>query len=245
MSNLILRPPKWIFFRLKMKGEFKTLFEVIAYLGVAPHNVIDIGSNIGVWTRTWIQQYPRSRVLMIDGNPANAPIYDNMRNKRIRYYIGILSQTKDRALWFKSDAASTGASLLQELSPMYKDVIPSYRNTTTLDVLCFELHCGKVDVLKIDTQGAELSVLRGSTRVLQNVKVILMEMPFLGQFNRGAPRFAEYVSFMDSIGFLPFDMTEVHRRTKDSILLQVDFVYVRKNLPILQTIQENIQMSMV
>lgn len=226
-----------------MKGELKTLFSVIAKLGFVPHNVIDIGSNIGEWTTTWIQEYPRSRVLMIDGNEAYVPIYDKMVNKRIRYYIGIMTDTNSRALWFENNAAATGASIFQEVTPIYKNVVPKYRNTTTLDALCFKLYCGKVDVLKIDAQGAELSVLRGAFRVLQNVKVILMEMPFLGQYNKGAPGFAEYVSFMDSIGFVPFDITEIHRRTKYDILLQVDVVYVKKSLQIIQTLQDKLQKS--
>lgn len=65
-----------------------------------------------------------------------------------------------------------------------------------------------------------------------------MEMPFIGKWNQGAPTFNDYIAFMDSIGFTPFDVIEEHRMTNQgagvsrghpfTFLFQVDFVFVRK-----------------
>ena len=63
--------------------------------------------------------------------------------------------------------------------------------------------------------------------LLDTATVVQVEMPFFGVYNSGAPTFADYVAFFDRRGFLPFDVTEVHRHLR--IAFQVDFAFVRKN----------------
>lgn len=59
-----------------------------------------------------------------------------------------------------------------------------------------------------------------------------MEMPFFGQYNVGAPSFGQYAMFMESIGFLPFDITEMHSMPDPlekgtHVITQVDMLFVR------------------
>ena len=66
-------------------------------------------------------------------------------------------------------------------------------------------------------------------------EVVTMELPFFGQYNQGAPRFAEYIDFMDRAGFLPFAIPD------QSLLmqapLQVDFVFVKNTSEIVSKFQ--------
>ena len=38
--------------------------------------------------------------------------------------------------------------------------------------ICNKNNINKIDVLKIDTEGSELNVLRGATKMLKNTKII-------------------------------------------------------------------------
>ena len=48
--------------------------------------------------------------------------------------------------------------------------------TSTIDNICIRNNINKIDVLKIDTEGSELNVLRGATKMLKNTKIILVEI---------------------------------------------------------------------
>ena len=63
----------------------------------------------------------------------------------------------------------------------------------------------------MDVQGAGLGVVAGGRRTFAGAIVVMMEMPFYGEYNRGSPRFGEYTRVMEALGFIPFDIIEMHR----------------------------------
>lgn len=79
-------------------------------------------------------------------------------------------------------------------------------------------------LLKLDVQGAEISVLQGSTETLKRTEVIQLEIALL-KYNEGAPLFADVVYFMNQKGFVMFDILEFIRPNgKD--LVQIDAIFV-------------------
>jgi hypothetical protein len=52
-------------------------------------------------------------------------------------------------------------------------------------------------------------------------------MPFFGQYNEGVPNFLEHISFMDSIGFVVFDILASHHINMFN--MQVDILFINKN----------------
>ena len=81
------------------------------------------------------------------------------------------------------------------------------------------------NMVKLDTQGYELEVLRGASRVLASVEVVLLEVSLI-PINKGAPSFAEVVRFMADRGFKLFDFCSQIRR-KDGVLWQSDLLFFR------------------
>jgi hypothetical protein len=79
--------------------------------------------------------------------------------------------------------------------------------------------------LKLDVQGAELDILKGGGKALSLAELIQLEVPF-ASYNEGAPTAAEVVAFMDSRGFVLFDVVGFVRYRDD--LLQADFLFVRE-----------------
>jgi hypothetical protein len=71
-----------------------------------------------------------------------------------------------------------------------------------------------------------MEVLKGSTRILQQTEVVLLELSLI-EINRGAPLIAEMIAFMKDHGFVLYDIVEFHRRPQDKALWQLDGLFVR------------------
>ena len=82
-------------------------------------------------------------------------------------------------------------------------------------------------MLKIDTQGSEIDIIKGGSEILKNCKAILLECPIIS-YNIGAPTLSDYVEYLDSINYLPLDITETHYL--DKVLVQIDIIFLRKDI---------------
>lgn len=83
---------------------------------------------------------------------------------------------------------------LEELTTTKAKEKVSTRRLDDLDAV------GRCDFLKIDVQGAELDVLKGSTRVLSGASVVFCEVEFVRMY-RDQPLFADVDAFMRSQGW--------------------------------------------
>ena len=83
------------------------------------------------------------------------------------------------------------------------------------------------DFLKIDTQGSEIDILKGGSKILNNCKIILLECPIIS-YNTGAPPLNDYIEYLDNINYLPLEITEKHYL--DKVLVQIDIVFLKKDI---------------
>jgi hypothetical protein len=82
--------------------------------------------------------------------------------------------------------------------------------------------------LKIDTQGAEIEVLKGLGARIAEIDLLIIETSMM-PMRRGIPEFAEIVRFCDDAGFAVYDVLEGHNRLLDGALAQIDLALVRKD----------------
>ena len=80
-------------------------------------------------------------------------------------------------------------------------------------------------MIKIDCQGSELPILKGGKKLVQHAEVIILEVPFMGEYNIGVPDFFEHIKYMNKIGYRVFDIIELHR--VEDILIQIDIVFIK------------------
>ena len=80
--------------------------------------------------------------------------------------------------------------------------------------------------IKIDTQGSEIDILKGSKNTLKNCNLIYLETPII-EYNLNSPNLNECVNYLKSINFVPLDICEVHYM--DKVLIQVDILYINKS----------------
>ena len=98
----------------------------------------------------------------------------------------------------------------------------------TLDAVFDTLIDGLPDprvLLKIDTQGFDLEVLRGGRVCLRDIRALQSEVSLLPIY-RDAPDLTEALDFYRELGFSVFDMTVVNRNA-DGLVIEYDCLLLR------------------
>jgi FkbM family methyltransferase len=72
--------------------------------------------------------------------------------------------------------------------------------STTLNAALREVQCESVDLLKLDTQGSELAIIKSSEELCNSVLLIESEVEFT-EIYEGQPLAGEFLAYMYSLGF--------------------------------------------
>jgi FkbM family methyltransferase len=194
-----------------------------------PNTLLDIGAHHGNFSVFCKRLWKDVDLLMLEGNENNEEILDRLP---FSHCIVLLSDCKKEVTLHLNpkNPTCTGTSYMKENTKYYDNSIKVEKETHTLDEVIAEV--GKTfDIIKIDTQGSELDIIRGGLNTIQKASYIIMEVAIL-QYNEGAPLFDEVVEYMKEIGFTNHHIVaeNVWRdgdtdNLKDGELLQVDVVF--------------------
>ena len=191
--------------------------------GFQPKKILDIGANKGKWTLEIKKKvFPDSDFTLIEAIEYKeleklSMIYDNINFMNI-----LLDEKEHEVTWYEK--RNTGDSLFRENTGYFDDCKELVKNTSTLDLTFNDSNL--FELIKIDCQGAEIPILKGGKNLVQNATVIILEVPFMGEYNIGAPNFYEHIQYMENIGYRVFDIVELHR--VDNILIQIDVIFIKK-----------------
>jgi len=195
--------------------------------GFAPGVVIDVGAWIGDWTEHVHAIFPDAQFLMVEANPAKKPGLEAIAARlgpSVRLRMALLGPEARPGVPFY--AMEAGSSVLPENTNFKRDELAL--EMTTLDAVSDSVTGEGPLLLKIDVQGYELEVLRGGAKTLARADVVLLEVSLL-EYNQGAPLMPEVVAFMNSAGFVPYDVCGQFRRETDTALCQIDIMFVRRD----------------
>jgi FkbM family methyltransferase len=189
--------------------------------------VYDIGAHKGRWARQIQRLMPGARLILFEANPLHKA---DLAETGFEHYIGVLGQSNDAEVPFffrRDDAGSTGGSTYKEKTPQYADIKPVCWPRRTLASLVAEKDLPLPDLVKLDTQGAEIDVIAGGRELIAQANYVLMELPVV-EYNCGAPSFDSYTSVMKELEFFPVAVSEIHRY--GPIVIQLDFLFVSRRL---------------
>jgi len=163
--------------------------------------IYDIGSSVLHWHREIKTIYPESLVYCFDAAPNVEPLY--IANKVDGWCIGLLGN-EDKKVECQLHTELNLVNFYEENVELSK-VPPSHFVPTTLQMRKLstaikEKNFKLPDLIKMDIQGSELDVIKGSIDIIQHSKVVILELPTL-EWNLGAPHKTETIEFMESIGF--------------------------------------------
>jgi len=121
-----------------------------------------------------------------------------------------------------------GSSIYLEREDFHVNGVPRKVPTVTLDSLCEDRKESGPYLMKIDVQGAELDVLAGEKKVLNDTEYLIIEVS-LFEFFKGGPQFYDVVHYMKSCGFVVCDIISLEYSPLDNALSQVDIAFVRND----------------
>ena len=195
---------------------------------ISPDFVIDVGANIGGFYKEAEAAWPEARFFLIEGNIECA---DMLAYTGADFTIALLSDREKEVEFFtlKDCATATGASYYRENTEFFdgeKGVVNLVK-TTTLDAACSDLDLWGQVLLKLDTQGSELDIMRGGEKTLDRAQAVILELS-LKEYNLGAPFEYEVDAFMQEKGFERAELLGdiVHPISRE--LIQEDVLYLRK-----------------
>ena len=202
--------------------------------GVQIGRVLDVGACKGEWTREVMEVLPHARFDLVE--PIAYEELSVINGPQIHVHQALLYSCETEVEWH--ELRNTGDSIYRERTAHYETVRPVRRRTSTLQGLFAAEGDVTFELIKLDVQGAELDVLRGGEALVRRASFVLLELPFMGQYNEGAPNFLQCLAYMDGLGFIPYDMPETHR--EGGILIQIDVMFVRRDHPLVRRCQATI-----
>ena len=189
---------------------------------VRPKTLLDVGANVGAFTKEILSIIPDCQVIMVEANPHCEPYLKQIGQP---YDMVALSDKAGIAELYveNTNLLATGASLYKENTIWYQDdkchkqVVP----VKTLDGSNY-FEGQKIDLIKLDVQGSELDIINGGINTVLNASFLLIEVSLL-QYNQGAPLMDNVVEKMIQLGFCIVDIVEYHKF--ENTIFQLDLLF--------------------
>jgi FkbM family methyltransferase len=144
---------------LYLTGEFdRSIVEILLSFADPGDTLLDIGANIGYVSSCFLKNVPDSKVVAVEPQPdVLAMLKTNLdRFGRSKIYPYAISD-QDGEAWFQIDRHNMGAGRLINGAP--NDHSISIK-TRTADSLFFDTNIERIDLVKIDAEGAEEAIIR-------------------------------------------------------------------------------------
>jgi len=192
--------------------------------------VLDIGAYEGYWSKDIKELFPTCSPFMIEGNPEKNA---KLEKSEFPFEIALLADKKKEVTFHQTNCEyNTGNSIYREQTIFFHDREKYYSQqlmTTTLEDVVKRNRLTNIDIIKMDVQGAEKDVIKGGLEVVKKCKMLILELP-VAMYNAGAPTFTEMIIFLDQIGFKLFDIIDYNYFGKYNQLVQIDAIFIRKEL---------------
>jgi FkbM family methyltransferase len=224
IENILLRFPKlsrflYIYSMKNRLGKFlknSQLSDKINY-------VYDIGAYKGEWSNFYKKtSLTNSKFILFEANNEHK---NELEKKGFQYFTVVLSD-KNHLVKFYNNRNSTGDSYYKENTHHHKNLQSREIFAYTLDHIVKQNNLPAPNLVKIDTQGSEIDILKGSLNTIKTCNLIYLECP-ISKFNQNQLNINDYIDYLNQIGFIPQDICEIHFFHK--FMVQVDILFIRKD----------------
>ena len=229
--------------------------EILKYSKKEDKIVFDIGCYRGGFTKNFIKNEKKigieSTFFLFDPNP-NTKNYLKpiLQNEKIKYYnLAIDNSNAQKTFYLNKFFEPSGSSLnttirddkkwkntrkifMQIFQPLkkIKDFSEINVQTQTLDSFCLDKKIENIDVLKIDTEGNELNVLKGAKRLLSENKINLIYTEISETKKKFLEKEKSIINFLNSYNFELKKKYQIRSFSVLSGLRATDNLFVNKNL---------------
>jgi FkbM family methyltransferase len=195
-------------------------------LGLEPASVIDVGVAWG--TPELYDAFPRARYLLVEPLDAYTEALEQIKSKLDADYVLAAAGPEPGTITMNVHRAPTLSSTLGHWKGHDDGGTPREVPVVRIDDLVAERDMKGPFVVKVDVEGAELNVLAGATRTLEQTELVLLEVN-LFEFLPDQPQLHDVVAYMKERGFVTYDFYGGHLRLLDGALAMVNMVFVRED----------------
>lgn len=186
-----------------------------------PNDVVfDVGANMGNWSLPIISANPAVSIYCFEPMPnVYSQLQANLKNKNVFTHQVALSDVEGISEFYyypEIDELSTlhrrnlEIERLIKISPVIIKV-----STQRLDSFCEINSVGHIDFLKIDTEGNELNVLRGSEKLFRKQAIDFVQFEYGGCYLDSKTTLKQVYHYLTSFGFVlhritPFGLIRIN-----------------------------------
>ena len=105
----------------------------------------------------------------------------------------------------------------------------SFVNTITLNKYLNDKKRNFIDILKIDTQGHELEVLKGAKNSLNKIGIIIVSILFFDFYKKKRISFFDIEKIIKN-KFVFWDLVHLYKNPKNNSIDHIEVLYYNKNL---------------
>jgi FkbM family methyltransferase len=169
------------FENMQVSGESNFLKQYLKT--IAEPIVFDVGANVGGYTKAALEVCPSAKIYGFEPHPLNfAKLARNLEGTSATLFRYALGDSDDVVTFYdRSDKyGSAHASLYSDVIEVLhrKESIASQVAIKRLDDVAVGLGVQRIHLLKIDTEGHELAVLKGAERMLRSGQVDVIQFEF-------------------------------------------------------------------
>lgn len=197
-------------FALFIAGHFQEHVTKSGLVSIPPDGVVlDVGANLGSMTLAFARQVPEGRVIAFEPTHSgfarlrgNLALNPGLAARVTPVQAFLSDRSADRhglSAWssWKLDGSGTDPHPLHGGSVQAAEGVPAL----SLDDFCRERRVDRLDLLKIDTDGHELAVLRGARATLERLRPpVIFEIGLYLLGERGV-RVEEYFDLLEPLGY--------------------------------------------
>jgi FkbM family methyltransferase len=191
LSNMKLMPQKHVDYLKVIRDIF----------GFSPKVIYDVGACVLHWTKEASNVWPNAEIIAFEAMESTEFLF---QENNMKYHMGLLSSEDGKIIEFYQNEMHPGGNSYYkeniEVNPTAVDYTSKLMTTATLNTAVKNKQFPLPDMIKMDVQGAEMDILKGSTDILTNVRHVILELQQV-EYNKGAPLNETVIEYMDSIGF--------------------------------------------
>jgi FkbM family methyltransferase len=219
---------RWLKRRLGVPSVDASL-EMLAARGLRPRVVYDIGAYHGEFAQLCRRVFgPQTKVYCFEPlAEARRRLAAQEARGEITLVPGLVgAEDRDGVAFHEMETAS---SVLTEHHPTNAHL--ARHPMRRLDTFAASPGNASPDLLKIDTQGYELEVLKGAEQALTTARLVLAELNLL-DIHQGVALAGEVISWLGRRGWVLYDVCSLIRRPLDRALWQADALFLKEGDPL-------------
>jgi FkbM family methyltransferase len=196
----------------------------LCQLGVPLRHFFDIGASNGVWSVQVSADFPDATFDLFEPLVDHVPAYREKLEPRLASHPGFRlhkfalgPECQKTQFYLYPTPVSSTALPLQYVPPDAKCLEV---DMLTIDYVVQEFRLPVPQLIKVDTQGCELSILEGARRTLPQVEVLLLECWLTRGYGKTTPLLGEVAEWLRDFNFYLWDLGNAWRDPSGTLIAQ-------------------------